>query len=77
MAHHNLKHLLDLGLCVTVNSDDPAYFGGYMAENMSAITAALPLTDGDLITLAQNSFRAAFLSDDQRQAFLQAVTQAT
>ena len=76
MAHHNLKHLLDLGLCVTVNSDDPAYFGGYMAENMAAITAALPLTDGDVIALAQNSFRASFLSEDQKQTFLQLVTQA-
>ncbi|QQE64849.1 adenosine deaminase [Leptolyngbya sp. BL0902] len=77
MAHHNLKHLLDLGLCVTVNSDDPAYFGGYMTENMAAIAAALPLTPEDMITLAQNSFRASFLSDEQKQTFLQAVAQAT
>ncbi|MEB3289245.1 MAG: adenosine deaminase [Leptolyngbya sp.] len=76
MEHHNLKHLLDLGLCVTVNSDDPAYFGGYMAENLAALTAALPLTDEDLITLAQNSFRASFLSEDQKQPFLQAIAQA-
>ncbi|MEY3299279.1 MAG: hypothetical protein RLZZ597_2539 [Cyanobacteriota bacterium] len=76
MAHHNLKRLLDLGLCVTVNSDDPAYFGGYMAENMAAITAALPLTAQDVITLAENSFKASFLPDDQRQAFLQEVAQS-
>ncbi|MBD2425490.1 adenosine deaminase [Phormidium sp. FACHB-1136] len=76
IAHHNLKHLLDLGLCVTVNSDDPAYFGGYMAENMAAITNALPLTSQDLVTLAQNSFKAAFLSDDQRQGFLEEIAQA-
>lgn len=76
MADHNLKHLLDLGLCVTVNSDDPAYFGGYMAENLTAITEALPLTPKDLITLAQNAFKAAFLSADQTQAYLQAIDHA-
>ena len=70
MAHHTLKHLLDLGLCVTVNSDDPAYFGDYMAENLAAVTAALPLTTHDLVTLARNSFKAAFLGADQRQAYL-------
>ncbi|MFH7245597.1 MAG: adenosine deaminase [Spirulina sp.] len=76
MADHNLKHLLDLGLCVTINSDDPAYFGGYMAENMEAITASLPLTPQDVVTLAQNSFKASFLPDDQKQTFLQDVAQA-
>ncbi len=76
MADHNLKHLLDLGLCVTINSDDPAYFGGYMAENMEAITASLPLTPQDVVTLAQNSFQASFLPDDQKQAFLREVAQA-
>jgi adenosine deaminase len=76
MADHNLKHLLDLGLCVTVNSDDPAYFGGYMAENMAAITQSLPLTPQDVISLAENSFKAAFLPDDQKQTFLQEVAQS-
>jgi adenosine deaminase len=76
MANHNLKHLLDLGLCVTVNSDDPAYFGGYMAENLTAITEALPLTPQDVITLAQNAFKAAFLSEEQTQAHLQAIDHA-
>ncbi|RZM75607.1 adenosine deaminase [Leptolyngbya iicbica] len=70
MADHNLKTLLDQGLCVTVNSDDPAYFGGYLNENFEAIQTALALTDADLTQLAQNSFRAAFLSaaDQQRLA---------
>lgn len=76
MAHHNLKRLLDLGLCVTVNSDDPAYFGGYMAENMAAITESLPLTPQDVIKLAENSFIAAFLPNNQRQSFLREVAQA-
>ncbi len=73
MAQHNLKQLMDLGLCVTVNSDDPAYFGGYLAENFEAIAAALPLTPQDLVQLAQNSFRASFLSPADQQLYLQEV----
>ncbi|NEQ46756.1 MAG: adenosine deaminase [Leptolyngbya sp. SIOISBB] len=67
MANHNLKQLLDRGLCVTVNSDDPAYFGGYLNENFEAVQTALGLTNEDLKKLAKNSFRAAFLSDTERQ----------
>ena len=62
LQDHNLKRLLDQGLCVTVNSDDPAYFGGYMADNFLAVQEALRLTRTDLATLARNSFEAAFLS---------------
>jgi adenosine deaminase len=61
LADHNLKRLLDLGLRATVNSDDPAYFGGYVLENLGAAQAALGLTRADVARLAANSIEAAFL----------------
>ncbi len=67
MVDHNLKQLLDQGLCVTVNSDDPAYFGGYLNENFAAVQTALGLTHEDLIKLANHSFQAAFLSPAERR----------
>jgi adenosine deaminase len=70
MADHNLKRLLDLGLCVTVNSDDPAYFGGYIAENYRAAAAALGLGRDDIVRLARNSFTASFLGPAEKQAWL-------
>lgn len=71
MEQHNLKQLMDLGLCVTVNSDDPAYFGGYMDENFEAIESALGLTPKQLVQLAKNSFKASFLSQAEQQPYLQ------
>ncbi|HZG41279.1 MAG TPA: adenosine deaminase [Nodosilinea sp.] len=71
MAQHNLKHLMDLGLCVTVNSDDPAYFGGYLAENFAAVESALGLTSAQLVQLAKNSFKASFLPPAEQQPYLQ------
>ena len=70
MAHHNLKQLLDIGLCVTVNSDDPAYFGGYVNENFNAVQKALNLTDDQLKQIALNSFKASFLDADRKQHYL-------
>jgi adenine deaminase len=70
MQKHNLKLLLDRGLCVTVNSDDPAYFGGYVTENFLAIEKALGLDRDDISRLARNSFQAAFLRPDQKQVLL-------
>jgi adenosine deaminase len=64
MAKHNLKQLLNLGICATVNSDDPAYFGGYIAENYLAAQEALDLTQQELYQLAKNSFQASFLSSE-------------
>ena len=61
MANHPLKRMLDLGLAVTVNSDDPAYFGGYVNANYRAVQQALDLGRDDLATLARNSFEASFL----------------
>ena len=70
LAQHNLKRLLDRGLCVTVNSDDPAYFGGYVEENFRACRAALGLSDADVASLARNSFRASFVTEDERRRLL-------
>jgi adenosine deaminase len=58
---HNLKRLLDKGLCVTVNSDDPAYFGGYIAANFDAVRAGLGLSREEIRKLAANSIEASFL----------------
>ena len=61
LASHNLRQLLDAGLAATVNSDDPAYFGGYMNENFTQTFAAGPLTARHAYTLARNSFEASFI----------------
>ena len=70
VERHNLKRLLDSGLCVTINSDDPAYFGGYLTENFLAVQKALNLDQNDLYRLARNSFQAAFLRQDEKQTLL-------
>ena len=70
MEQHGLKRLLDAGLLVTINSDDPAYFGGYVVDNYVAAARALGLGRADLHVLAANSFRASFLPDADRRAFL-------
>lgn len=70
MAEHNLKKLLDLGICVTVNSDDPAYFGGYVTENYQAAQKALDLSQQQLYQLAKNSFQASFLSPESKQQLI-------
>jgi len=66
LEDHNLKDLLEAGLCATVNSDDPAYFGGYIEENYVAVQEALGLTRDHLYRLARNAFEASFLTADQR-----------
>lgn len=63
MHDHPLKRMLDAGLKATVNSDDPAYFGGYLADNYLAAAEALNLGRADLATLARNSIEAAFLDE--------------
>jgi adenosine deaminase len=73
LQDHNLVALLDAGLCVTVNSDDPAYFGGYLNQNLTACVEALPLTRAHLHTLARNSFTASFLEQTKRQQYLDEV----
>ena len=63
LASHNLKRLLDAGVCVTVNSDDPSYFCAYMNETFAATQEALGLSRGDVHRLARNAFSASFLDD--------------
>ena len=69
LAAHNLPALLDAGLCASVHSDDPAYFGGYINENFLQTFAALPLTATHAYQLARNSFEASFVPEAQKQAW--------
>lgn len=73
MRAHPLKRMLDLGLNATVNSDDPAYFGGYVMDNLRAIIEALDLDKTHIKTLAKNSFSGSFLSDGEQRAHLAAI----
>jgi adenosine deaminase len=70
LARHPLKRMLAAGLLVTVNSDDPSYFGGYVNENFMAVQEALSLSVDDIATLGRNSFCASFLSDVDKSAAL-------
>jgi adenosine deaminase len=70
LENHNLKDLLDRGVRVTINSDDPAYFGGYVLDNYVAIAEALDLSREDLIVLARNSIEATFLDPDEKRVLL-------
>lgn len=73
IENHNLKRLLERGLCVTVNSDDPAYFGGYVLENYLAVQRGLGLSQDDLTLLARNSIEASFLTDSAKQRWFAAI----
>jgi len=70
IENHPLKIMLEKGLVVTVNSDDPAYFGGYMNENYRAVTEALNLEQKDLYQLSLNSFNASFLDSVEKLALI-------
>ena len=76
LADHPLPVMLEEGLLVTVNSDDPPYFGGYVDANYAAIRDQCDVTPGQLETLALNSFDAAFIDDSRRQAWKQEVREA-
>jgi adenosine deaminase len=73
LADHPLPAMLDAGLLVTVNSDDPAYFGGYADDNFTAVRDALGLDTETLRGLARNSFRASFLDEATREKYLKEV----
>lgn len=73
MQQHNIKRLLDQGVNVMVNSDDPAYFGGYMNDNFYAITDALDLSAEDIRQLASNSFQASFLPESEKTEWMKKV----
>jgi len=73
IENHNLKRLLERGVCVTVNSDDPAYFGGYLLENFQALERGLALSREQLTTLARNSIEASFLETPEKRRWLSAI----
>jgi adenine deaminase len=73
IENHNLKRLLERGVCVTVNSDDPAYFGGYVLENYLAVRSGLGLSRNQLIELARNSIEASFLADPAKRGWFSAI----
>lgn len=75
IAAHPLRTMLAHGLKATVNSDDPAYFGGYVNANFVAVADALDLTRDELVTLARNSFTGSFLSDAEQAPHLAAIAQ--
>jgi adenosine deaminase len=70
LEQHPLAKMLDHGLCATVNSDDPAYFGGYVGDNLAGVAEALRLDDNAVVQLARNSFEASFLDDATRALYL-------
>jgi len=70
MSEHNVLQLLERGIAVTINSDDPAYFGGYLNENFDALHRSLGLTQSQAIKLIENSFTASFMSRSEKQRCL-------
>jgi adenosine deaminase len=76
LDQHPLAKMLDHGLCATVNSDDPAYFGGYVGANLAGVAKALRLDDDTIVELARNSFEASFLDDAARATHLAELDEA-
>jgi len=70
LKRHPLRRMLEKELLVTINSDDPAYFGGYVNENYLAISRALDLSKEDIVKLAKNSFNASFLDEEKKQQMI-------
>lgn len=70
MSQHNILEMLEQGVCVTVNSDDPAYFGGYMTENFVALAQSLAMTKQQARQLVKNSVEASFASEHRKQEIL-------
>jgi adenosine deaminase len=75
LKNHNIGQLLDAGLCVTINSDDPAYFGGYINDNFVQTFEATGLTAQQAYVLASNSFEASFATQVQKNIWLHALKQ--
>ena len=73
MSNHPIRKMLEAGLMVTVNSDDPAYFGGYVNDNFNALVDALNLQRDEIIRLVRNSFEASFLDRASKRAHLEDV----
>ncbi len=70
LEHHPLKKMIDLGLLVSVNSDDPPFFGGYLVDNYFAVAQALNLSQEDIVKLAKNSFVSSFLPESEKQKLI-------
>lgn len=70
LQDHPLKRMLQAGLLATCNSDDPAYFGGYVADNFAAVRSALAMSDDELVTLARNSFEASFIDEGTKRRYV-------
>ena len=73
MKEHNIIELLNAGLLVTVNSDDPTYFGGFLNDNFNALHQSLNLDEHTVKTLAANSFKASFLPENVKTYFIDRV----
>jgi adenosine deaminase len=73
LNQHNLKKLFQRGVCVTINSDDPSYFGGYLADNFVQCQDRLNLTLQEMTQIAKNSFKASFLADAEKKKYIQKI----
>jgi adenosine deaminase len=73
LKNYPLRRLLDHGVCALVNSDDPAYFGGYIKRNLLAVARAQQLNTEHLFQLARNSFLASFLPEPEKNAHLREI----
>ena len=76
LEDHPLRRLLDAGLVVTINSDDPAYFGGYLVDNYLGVQRALGLDEATIRRLARHSFEASFLEETRKKTLIDAVNAA-
>lgn len=76
MQKHNILTLMERGLLVTVNSDDPTYFGGFLNANFAALANALPITETHIKQLAKNSFTASFLPEDKKKHYIRLIDAA-
>lgn len=70
MKDHNILKMLEFGLNVTVNSDDPSFFGGYLLENFTALAEHLKMSEAQAVQLARNSINSSFLTEEEKQALL-------
>ena len=73
IENHPIRRMMEADLLVTVNSDDPPYFGGYVAENLLAVQQAFAMSQDEISQLACNSFHASFLEQDARNGYLSEV----
>ncbi len=71
LSRHNILQMLKLGLCVTVNSDDPAYFGGYIEDNFRALHEHLGIDSQDIYKLSRNAFQASFLTPAEKTKYIE------